>query len=40
MKYMSWSWQDLMSAPDEIVREIIRLLNEQAEQAEINRLMS
>lgn len=39
MKFMSWSWRDLMEAPEDIVQEIIRILNEQAEQDEVQRLM-
>ena len=29
MKYMGWSWADLVEAPPEIVSEIITMLNEQ-----------
>lgn len=30
MKFMNWSWQDLMNAPDSVVDEIIEIMNEQA----------
>lgn len=29
MKYMNWSWADLMSAPQFVVDEIIAVINEQ-----------
>jgi hypothetical protein len=34
MKYMGWSWEDLCQAPKEIVREIIEIINEEAEKQE------
>lgn len=39
MRYMGWSWQDLMSAPFSIVQEVIQIINEKAEQAEMEELM-
>lgn len=31
MKYMNWNNEDLASAPSEQVREIIKMMNEEAE---------
>ena len=28
MKYMGWSWEDLQSAPVDIVQEVIAIINE------------
>jgi hypothetical protein len=36
---MGWDWDALMSAPDTLVDEIIKMLNQQAEDAELKRLM-
>lgn len=34
MKWMGWSWEDLMETPREVVDEVISMINEEAEELE------
>ena len=39
MRYRHWSWHDLMATPQSVVNDIISVMNDEAEQAELNRLL-
>ena len=36
MKWMNWSWEDLQSAPPEIVSEIVDMINEEEAERELD----
>jgi hypothetical protein len=38
MKYMGWSWHELMATPQSVVNEIVAIMADQAEDAELERL--